>query len=325
MVDISIIVPVYNVELYLDRCIKSLVNQTYKNIEIILVNDGSTDKSGIICDEYCSKFENIKVIHKKNGGLSDARNYGLKMASGKYILFVDSDDYINEDSCERFAEYMNLDLEVLIGDVTKKIKNNSILMVHQLDLLNIQTTGKEFLKNELKKTGEIGIEAWRNLYLKEFLIKNNLFFKKGILHEDEQWTPRVLLLAERVMYTGINFYYYIIRENSITQSKKKYKNAIDLINTCYELETIFKVIEDQELNKLLNNYILKNYLGAIYMGKLYKNEYKSYLNDNFVYGKALCKKNRVKVILYNLNKFILYNALHLNQILDRYKRGIKNV
>ena len=98
---ISVIVPIYNVEKYLTKCIESIINQTYKNLEIILVDDGSPDKSPIICDEYAKKDNRIKVIHKKNGGLSDARNYGMSLATGEYISFIDSDDYIDEEMYEK--------------------------------------------------------------------------------------------------------------------------------------------------------------------------------------------------------------------------------
>ena len=101
---ISIIVPVYKVEEELERCVQSLVNQTYKNIEIILVDDGSPDRCPLLCDEYAQKDSRVRVIHKKNGGLSDARNVGLQATTGEYVLYIDSDDYIDLDSCERFLK-----------------------------------------------------------------------------------------------------------------------------------------------------------------------------------------------------------------------------
>lgn len=97
---ISIIVPIYNVEKFLPRCVESLVNQTYGNIEILLIDDGTKDNSAIMCDEYAKKYNNVKAFHKKNGGLSDARNYGIEKATGKYIAFVDSDDFVNKDYCK---------------------------------------------------------------------------------------------------------------------------------------------------------------------------------------------------------------------------------
>ena len=117
---VSIIVPVYNVERHLNKCLDSLVNQTLKNIEIIIVNDGSLDNSQLIINEYSNKYKNIRTFIKKNGGLSDARNYGLKKAKGEYVLFVDSDDYIALDSCERLYNTAKQDdVDVLIGNYIK--------------------------------------------------------------------------------------------------------------------------------------------------------------------------------------------------------------
>ena len=132
---ISIIVPIYKVEIYLRKCIDSIVNQTYKNIEILLIDDGSPDNCGIICDEYAKKDERIKVIHKENGGLSDARNYGIEASTGDYIIFIDSDDYVSESMCENLlicALENNADIvscnfkEIYIDNNREKINKQSI-------------------------------------------------------------------------------------------------------------------------------------------------------------------------------------------------------
>lgn len=111
----SMIVPVYNVEAYLNRCVDSLINQTYTDIEIILVDDGSTDNCPKICDDYAKKDARVKVMHQKNRGLSDARNKGVKVASSDYVWFVDSDDYIELNACERFAPYTESGYDILLG------------------------------------------------------------------------------------------------------------------------------------------------------------------------------------------------------------------
>lgn len=154
----SIIVPVYNVERYLSRCIESLINQTYSNIEILLIDDGSSDQSPEICDEYSKKYGNIVVYHKKNGGLSDARNYGLERASGEYILFVDSDDYINKDSCQSFYSYLKEHdkhrIDIVSGNIVRleeskkkyEMFNQSIKISDGATFLKTQLLKKAFLQ-----------------------------------------------------------------------------------------------------------------------------------------------------------------------------------
>ena len=137
MEKISIIVPVYNIEEYIEKCVKSITKQTYKNLEIILVDDGSTDSAGKICDKLAEKDERIKVIHKKNGGLSSARNAGMKKATGDYICFIDGDDYISKDYCElmynalieRIINSKNDDNEVYIKSIKKCIDKNYITKI----------------------------------------------------------------------------------------------------------------------------------------------------------------------------------------------------
>ena len=128
-IKISIIVPVYKVERELDRCVKSLLGQTYQNIEIILVDDGSPDCCPEMCDEFARQDNRVKVVHKKNGGLSDARNAGLKVASGEYILYVDSDDYIDIDSCERFMKARNNEnIDIIVGNAIMEKKDGNELI-----------------------------------------------------------------------------------------------------------------------------------------------------------------------------------------------------
>jgi glycosyltransferase involved in cell wall biosynthesis len=168
-VKISIIVPVYNVEQYLDKCVQSLIRQTYPHIEIILVDDGSTDQCPALCDEYRKQDDRIKVIHKSNGGLSEARNFGLSAATGEFILFVDSDDYIEEDSCLRFIEAMNGQKRDIVVGNAKIFNNRKIkLMKHSYITKGICVTGPDYLEMELKN-GTMYMAACLNLYNRIFL------------------------------------------------------------------------------------------------------------------------------------------------------------
>lgn len=218
---ISIVVPVYKVEKYLERCVDSLIKQTYKNYEIILVDDGSPDNCPQMCDEYAKKYNRINVVHKENGGLSDARNAGVKEAKGEYILFVDSDDWIEESTCEMFAKFVEVrKVDIVAGNAKKIDGEKKTLMSRDEELNNKVVPGKEFLKHQLK-SNKMYMAAWLNLYSREFLINNNLEFVKGRLHEDEEFTPRCFLKAQKVIGSNLVFYNYFIREDSITTKKSR--------------------------------------------------------------------------------------------------------
>ena len=311
---ISIVVPVYKVEEYLGKCVESLINQTHKKIEIILVDDGSPDNCPKICDDYGLRDKRIKVIHKKNGGLSDARNAGLKEAKGEYVLFVDSDDYIDLDACQRFINIIDLNSckpDVVVGNA-RRIENDRIVeMAHKFDSKGAIVTGEEYLKKELK-SNSMYMAAWLNLYNREFLISNDLFFKYGLIHEDEQFTPRVFLKADRVIGTDITFYNYLIREGSITTQKNKIRNAEHLISTCKELEKIYEKIDNQELKLLLLDNLVNKYLNVFQVAGLHNKKY-SYLIDNeFLNDKAHTARNKKRVMLWKFNKSLYYyaNKLH---------------
>lgn len=210
MVDkVSIIVPVYNVFEYLPECVESLINQTYTNIEIILVDDGSNDGSELLCDEYGNKDSRVIVVHKINGGLSSSRNRGMKEASGDAYLFVDSDDYIETDTIEIFVNAMNTyDVFIVHGFWYKDcIRNNS-------DAVQV-CKGVDFLKSDL-----YGAEAVLNLYRKECF--ENIQYPESIIHEDVATTYKLFYEADRIAYINKEFYFYRQREGSIT--KKEFNN-----------------------------------------------------------------------------------------------------
>lgn len=222
MEKISVIVPVYNVEKYIDKCMDSITNQTYKNLEIILVDDGSTDSSGKICDEYAKKDNRIKVIHKENGGLSSARNAGIDIASGKYIGFIDSDDYIELDMYETLYNIItekNADISAcgvidVYNNNTKVVKNDSRIVE-----LNTEQALKTFL--EAKGTGH-SVFAVNKLYKKE--VFENIRYPIGRIAEDAFVIVEILLQCKKVVITTAKKYYYIHREDSITTKKFSNKN-----------------------------------------------------------------------------------------------------
>lgn len=212
---ISVIIPIYKVEKYLRKCIDSVMAQAYKNIEIILVDDGSPDGCGLICDEYAQKDSRIKVIHKENGGLSDARNAGLDIASGEYVMFVDSDDYISEKMCDKLYWALtenNADVSVCnflhVDEDGREIAemNNDMLIEDEV------LSGREILENRLINNWHWVI-SWNKLYKRTLF--DNVRFKVGKQHEDEFIIHEILSQCERVAGVSDAMYYYVQRGDSI--------------------------------------------------------------------------------------------------------------
>lgn len=211
---ITVIVPVYNVEKYLDRCMQSVLHQTYRNLEIILVDDGSTDSSGKMCDDYARQDRRVKVIHKKNGGLSDARNAGLAQASGDYIGYVDSDDWVEPDMYERMHRAcMENDAQVAVcryfsefKDRTESGGSGDVVLLPRDRLLKIYIGGHDMYI--------IYNSVWSKLFRKDLV--QGMVFPKGRNSEDIMYTTRAFCKCDRAVYLDTCLYHYVIdREGSI--------------------------------------------------------------------------------------------------------------
>ena len=211
---ISIIIPVYNVEQYLDRCIESVVQQTYKNIQVILVDDGSTDKSGKMCDEWAKNDKRITVIHKKNGGLSSARNAGIQKATGDYIGFVDSDDWISLDMyrtlfdlCEKY------NADIACGEITPKpdvkrsVKNSGV----EIKQYSSNEYAKKYFKIGSQKTVHYAVNK---LYKSQ--VAKKIIYPVGLIDEDVEGFAIALINSERIVTTSKIVYYYWQNEKSIS-------------------------------------------------------------------------------------------------------------
>ena len=222
---ISIIVPVYNVETYLERCVESILKQTYTNFELLLINDGSTDKSGELCDELALRDQRIRVIHKENGGLSDARNRGIDEASSDLIGFIDSDDYIDEDMYETLYRHLkesNADLSMCGHyDVFHQIPEKQVSETKTWEL-----SSEEAIKMVMEAK-ILSVTAVNKLYKKELF--NHLRFEVGKIAEDAFIMIRLLDQCQKVVATNEKKYYYVHRENSITTQKfsLKFLNVIE--------------------------------------------------------------------------------------------------
>ena len=224
---LSIIVPVYNVADYLQKCLDSLLAQDLpqNEYEIIVVNDGSTDNSGVIAKQYADKFPNITLFNQANQGLSGARNTGIKHAKGEYIQFVDSDDYLEENVLGALVKQVEKDdLDVLRFNYENVNDNNEIINPnkdpkHFVDFSNEVVDGLTFLNKRLGPA----CYAVQFIIKKKLLIDNNIIFKSGIYFEDTEWTPRMLLKTNRVASTKTVAYYYLMRDGSITKAVNKEK------------------------------------------------------------------------------------------------------
>lgn len=210
----SIIVPVYKVEEYLDDCIISILHQSFTDYELILVDDGSPDNCPQICDKYALKDERITVIHQKNGGLSCARNSGLRVACGKYLMFIDSDDGLLYDDA--------------LSDIKKEIdsKNNPdvLLTKYQGNEFKDGIDGETLIKQMVARALDgksFNVTVWDKIYKSDFINKKDLSFKEGLVHEDHIWTCIVLDNAKRCEFTSTQFYRHNIVEASITRSKSE--------------------------------------------------------------------------------------------------------
>ena len=216
---LSIIVPIYNVEQYLDRCIQSILNQTYQNLEIILVDDGATDCSGAIADSYAAKDKRIKVFHKENGGLSDARNYGLEHVTGDYILFIDSDDFIVNIMCERLITVASSNNADIVSCNYYIYRGDDDISIHTMSVQDDKRTftGMDMLRYYLLKTEPFDLNVvWNKIFkLDLFNGVEPVRFPKGRVQEDNFTIFRLFLNANSIVTLNEPLYYYVQRAGSI--------------------------------------------------------------------------------------------------------------
>lgn len=265
--DLSIIVPIYNVEEYLTECLKSLYKISSLRYEVILVNDGSKDNSYKIMEEFKKLYPNKTVIvNKKNGGLSSARNAGLRVAKGKYISFIDSDDFIDTDEFEKFViEGIKARLDIVVGNMRYYVPGRigePLFRSHKIKELGV-VTGIEFLYNLFQPPKCYREEVVDDIYRRDFLLKNNLFFNEEIVHEDSEFTTLAYLKAKKVKYIDKAFYFYRQREGSI-MNKVSEKSMVSLEKICEKLVSEFKNLDNKNGREALASLILSFYSTVVY-------------------------------------------------------------
>lgn len=261
----SIIIPIYNVEKYLTECIESVLNQSFKSFEVILVNDGSTDSSGAICDQY-KNHPNVKVIHKENGGLSDARNCGIEAATGQYLIFIDSDDYWNSNQAldnlyEQIKENPGVDV-IMYKQISYYMKKEKFIpnpTFYNLDYIQNQAANKVI--PYLIESNNFSATAWSVAVKRKLILENQIYFEKGIKSEDIDWSLQLFLHTKSFAATNERFLIYRKeRPDSIT-NKVSIKNAQDLLfiidKWCNYLKTH---TIDSEIEQAYYKYLAYQYL-----------------------------------------------------------------
>lgn len=325
---VSVIVPIYKVENYLNKCVDSIINQTYKNLEIILLNDGSPDRCGEIINLYARQDNRIKVFHKENGGLSDARNYGMNFVTGDYVIFVDSDDWIKEDMVETLIKGSLESNADVVQSGFYYAYENYLLYDNRYYSENMDpiVLDKEKLMYELVVNEKVKNFAWGKLY-KTKLIKD-IPFKKGVLFEDVFWAHNVMNRVNKYLIIHKPMCYYRQREDSIVATyternldilkglKERHKfierNYINLVKESYKIIFITSMTHYQLLKKKKN---IKN-------RDDYMNEIKDYIRNNFKDIEKSLKNERelmwqLKLFKINPNLGDIYTLL--NKILRKLR------
>lgn len=313
----SIIIPIYNVEKYLKQCIDSVLNQNFKLYEVILVDDGSPDNSGIICDEYANKFKHIKVIHKKNGGLSDARNAGIEIASGEYLIFLDSDDYWwDKPVLEPLYELISKGKPDIILHGHSNIYPNKIYerkYTHEIINADLNNDLENLLKDNIYDS-----TSWNKIVKRSIVINNKIIFPKGILHEDNPWCFDIANISKTYSILPYSFYQYRLgREGAITSNiTQKHINDIQLT-----LKNKISILNNGNCNQSLGFYLFSIYI--IMLERAYQANIK--LKDLQEFEYALLPYS--KIGRFSSLRVILYRILGVNnsiKLISKLKKVLKN-
>lgn len=307
---LTVLIPVYNVEKYLKRCIESILIQEWKNYDILLVDDGSTDSSPQICDDYAKVYDFISVIHKKNGGLSEARNTGISHAKGDYVYFPDSDDWLEPQTFKELADVLESQEFDIVSFNREFVKGEEDPIVSD-PLVTQVYKGKDAFVQMLKHSYITGF-ANDKIYKKSLFIDNNISFPKGKYYEDLGTNYKLFLSAENVFATNQKYYHYLIdNPDSITQSwnEQKFSDMFEFYKDIFYSNFLRSRLNQEELQISQLYYVngLIHILASLYKSKLDKkyiditNQVKQELHKH---GVALSKMkgqpNKLKYILFRL-------------------------
>ncbi|MGV0923060.1 glycosyltransferase family 2 protein [Empedobacter tilapiae] len=292
---ISIIIPIYKVDNYLDSCLKSVQNQSYKNFEVLLINDGSPDNSEIICLDYVNKDKRFTYYYKENGGVSSARNLGLDNAKGEFVVFIDSDDSVEENYLKDFVEHYVDDKILIIQDLTKEI--NGTVKVNRLGFLeNKKYNFIEDFKLIILNSHILEGFVYNKFFINSILQRNNIRFNKVITHkEDEIFCLGYYKYISDIQILTSSNYHYINRDNSITSSHPMFNSEFEYLSNYVELWFL--------LGKEINESVFRNYLSEQMTIHL------KYLLYVTIYNSKINQKERIINLKKIKDKFVPYFKL----------------
>lgn len=317
---VSVIVPIYNVENYLARCINSLLQQTYSNIEILLINDGSEDNCELICQEFLARDNRIRYYKKENGGLSSARNFGIDRANGEYLVFVDSDDYVSKEMIKVLLDTSLSNNADMVECAFLEFYENETVNDSNVDnaLNNKSYAPYEAINSLICNTGITPI-AWNKIYKKE--IFDELRYKVGIYHEDEEIIVKLLSTCKKICKINNPLYFYMKREGSITNSKFN-KKHLDIIKI---MDERIKILKRLNCNKHLISLTIvrfSNICNELYAKMLVSNAHLENEKENLIILRKklityVLKSNapllkKLKALQYYLFPKITYRLKYLN-------------
>lgn len=320
MAEISVIVPIYKVEKYIDQCIQSILEQTFSDYEVILVDDGSPDNCGIICDEYAKRDKRVHVIHQKNGGISAARNAGLNSffcnVDNKYVTFIDSDDWISAYYLEQlYTTAIMTDADIVSCDYSSKqlVENNGKTNSDNIRIFS----GKNALIERYKGDAQIRVSSWGKLYRRNLL--EGLNFPEGKIHEDQWFSTMAYYFANRTVFLNDKLYFYRLRNDSITGSEFSMKR-FDNIELMDWVIRVFKDNNDIQLTELASLHREKTCAQYVLMSKV--------KSAGRIPSQFRMSKNKALLIVHRYlprEKFIQYFQMSYPRIYRVYKllRDIK--
>lgn len=301
-VKVSVIVPIYNIEDYVEPCARSILSQELDGVEILLIDDGGSDRGGDICDLFAKDHANISVYHKENGGLSDARNYGLERARGKYVMFVDGDDRLLPDALKTLydtATYYDADIVIGKADLARAsaaMERYERIAAERFSPQRVYS-GAEYLVGCLER-GALRVDVWRSIYKKSYLDAASLRFKCGVAHEDEEFTPRALLAAKRVVTLDSEVYFYNNDRAGSIMNSTDIKKSVDRIMIYEQLCKSFKSVRPRRLKRLLEDDIAWKYMDTV---KACKARSELHYNRLLPIFKAYHIKRRIKAAAFALS------------------------
>jgi len=309
-VDLSVVIPAYNVEKYLAACLDSLLaNEGVNDTEIIIVNDGSTDNTLSVAEEYSKKYRNIRVISRDNGGPSAARNLGLNEATGKYVFFCDADDLVVNRFLSilyRSIEKREIDVVLWCADIIDesgkviKGKYRDYFCYKGINEKSRVYSGYDFMKKQLSSCGDFPSVIWLGAYSREYLLQKNLRFKDGMHHEDDLWVPQVVLNAKSVIYIPESLYKYRLRSGSLSKPICSKKTAyIDSLQFIYPY--LYKYCEDRfegdSILPLLKSSFTRKYLHWIFYYSFYRYGYLDSIDIRMLWNTSYRLRDKIRVLL----------------------------